>query len=111
MSPRRIRALIIVVFVGGIAGMIVGSIQDDNALAMTFGAITALCALALILISAVTGPEAFDRPVRFDESAAAELEARVATLVDDGADEATVRDLVRHSVRLGAAARGGGSSH
>ena len=46
-------------FVAGIAGMIVGSIADNNGVAITFGLITAVAAVGLILVTAVAGPEAF----------------------------------------------------
>ena len=59
MAPRTIRRLVIVVFVAGIAGMIVGSIADNNGVAITFGLITAAAAVGLILVTAVAGPEAF----------------------------------------------------
>jgi len=101
MRPRRIRAVIIAVFVGGIVGMIVGSIQDNNGTAMTFGIITAIAALGLVLITAVAGADAFARRPAFDEQAAAALEARIAALVEAGGDEDALRELVRESVRLG----------
>jgi hypothetical protein len=66
VQPRIVRRLVLVVFVGGIAGMIVGSIADNNGTAITFGLITAVAA---------------------------------------GAEEATVRDLVRDAVVLGRSAR------
>lgn len=108
MSERNVRRVVIVVFVGGIAGMIVGSIADNNGAAITFGLITAVAALGLILVTSVTvdapGQRAStDRPAAttVDESAARSVEARVESLVAGGADEAVIRDLVRDAVRLG----------
>lgn len=103
MSPRRIRTLVIVVFVGGIAGMIVGSIQDNNGTAITFGLLTAAAAVGLLLVTSVGGTDAFAKAPVFDDEAAAQLEIRIAALIAAGADEQSVRELVRESVRLGAA--------
>jgi hypothetical protein len=112
MSPRLIRRLVIVVFVAGIAGMIVGSIADNNGAAITFGLITAVAALALILVSSVAPPGAFtsrrrpmDQPsVPVDERVAADVEARIERLVAAGADETELRKLVQRAIELG---RGG----
>jgi hypothetical protein len=91
VQPRIVRRLVLLVFVGGIAGMIVGSIADNNGTAITFGLITAMAAVCLILVTSVsTATEA----VRFDEAR-----------VDAGADEDVVRDLVRDAVLLGRSAR------
>ena len=92
----------LVVFVGGIAGMIVGSIADNNGTAITFGLITAVAAVCLILVTSVSATPA---PVHFDEEQAQEMEARIQVLVDGGADEQAVRDLVRDAVVLGRSAR------
>jgi hypothetical protein len=98
-----IRRLVLVVFVGGIAGMIVGSIADNNGVAVTFGLVTAVAALCLMLVTSVTaGTEA---SVRFDEAMAESMEQRIAALVADGADETAVRDLVRDAVLLGRSAK------
>ena len=117
MAPRTVRWLVIAVFVAGIAGMIVGSIADNNGVAITFGLITAAAAVGLILVTAVAGPEAFRKGARrgtasppgpadpsgggVDEGAAALVEEQVERLLAAGADEAAVRELVRRSVTLG----------
>ena len=101
MSPRAIRRIVYVVFVAGIAGMIVGSIADNNGIAITCGLVTAAAAAALILITSVVPPDGFAPPVRFDERSAALIEERITELVDAGADEGEVRQLVRDAVRLG----------
>ncbi|MGZ4729505.1 MAG: hypothetical protein ACXWB2_17460 [Acidimicrobiales bacterium] len=118
MSPRAVRRLVLAVFVGGIGGMILGSILDSNGVAITFGLVTAAAALGLILVTMVTPPEAFQRPGgdrfpgsdpanvalsgRFerqnggeDERAGALVEEQVERLTAAGADEREVRELVR----------------
>lgn len=97
MSTRTVRVLVALVCAAGIAGMIIGSIADNNAIAMTFGLLTAAAALCLIVATAVTKPAPQD-------DAGAEVEARIARLVEQGADEAELRALVRASVQIG---RGG----
>lgn len=103
MQPRIVRRLVLVVFVGGIAGMIVGSIADNNGIAITFGLVTAVAAICLMLVTSVTAGAA--APVRFDDAAAREVEGRIQSLVDAGADEDAVRDLVRSAVLLGRSAK------
>src|SRR5690349_4047023 len=95
--------------------MIVGSILDNNGVAITFGLVTAAAALGLILVTMVVPAEAFHRPEgdRFagaddrrapadkdagsedDERAGARIEEQVDVLVAAGADEREVRELVR----------------
>jgi hypothetical protein len=109
VTPRTIRIVVGVVFVGGIAAMIVASIADSNGGALTAGLITAVAALCLILTAALTGPNASDAgdgtaTLRFDAAGAEALEERIAALVSEGADEKEVRDLVRDAVRLGRSA-------
>jgi hypothetical protein len=108
VSPRVIRRIVLAVFVGAIGGMVAGSIADNNGIAVTFGLISAVAALGLILVTSVTtGPTAptFDAPAAFDEQAAAIMETRIEDLVAAGADEATIRDLIRDAVRLGRTGR------
>lgn len=102
MDPKIVRRLVLVVFVCGIAGMIVGSIADDNAVAVTFGLLTAVAAICLMLVTSVTTRS---ESVVFDESLAEEMEARIQLLVDDGSDEERLRALVRDAVLLGRTAR------
>jgi hypothetical protein len=108
MSPRWIRRIVIVVFLAGIAGMIVGSVADNNGVAITFGLLTAAAAVGLILVSSVAPPEAFRKggstivdARRFDEATAADVEERIRILVDAGADEGALRQLVQRAVQLG----------
>ena len=98
MSPRAIRQIAVVVSLVGIAGIIYGSIADNNGLAVTAGLVTAVGALVIILVTSVAGPDRLRKdpsPVIFDEERAADVEAKVQRLVDAGADEHAVRDLVR----------------
>ena len=99
MTAQLIRRVVIATFVGGIVGMIVGSIADNNGVALTFGIITAVAALGLILVTSVTQAPATEEGV--DDAMAEALETRISALVDAGADEAEVRDLVRDAVRMG----------
>jgi len=121
VTPRTIRRLVLVVFVSGIGGMILGSILDNNGVAITFGLLTATAAVGLILVTAVASPEAFRRaggnrspgsdPVWLssrttDPDAAADtvgalIEEQVDLLVSSGADEHELRELVRRSVAFG----------
>ena len=102
MDPKLLRRIVFVVFVGGIAGMVVGSIMDNNGTAITFGIITAVAALSLILTTALIAGQPADR---FDDERAEAVEARIQQLVADGADESDLRELVRDAVVLGRAAR------
>ena len=97
MSPTVIKRLLVAVCVAGIAGMIVTSITDTPEGALTFGLITAVAAFGIILLTAVTN----GGRAATDEELGEALEDRVADLVDAGADERTVRALVRDAIRLG----------
>jgi hypothetical protein len=101
MSPEVVRRVVIAVCVAGIAGMIVSSIADNNGAALTAGLVTAVAVLCLIVTTAVTGPHG----VGIEDQLAADVEDRVAALVEDGADEQAVRALVTASVKLGRATR------
>ena len=104
MTASTVRRIVIAVSVAGIAGMIGGSIADNNALAMTFGIVAAVASLCLMVATAVTAgetkPGAPGRP-EVDEAQAATVEALVGDLVAQGADEQVVRRLVGEAVRLG----------
>ena len=107
MSPRAVRRFVIAISIFGIGGMIVGSIADNNGTALTFGLITAVAVLGLILVNAVhptTAASSDSRPPT-DAEAGREIEDRVAALVTEGADEGELRSLVRAAVQLGRSAR------
>ena len=93
MPVTWVRRIVILVFVGGIAGMIIGSIADNNGTAITFGLITAVAVVCLILVTAVTNQPA--------AASGAELEDDIQALVDAGADEAEVRALVQKAIDFG----------
>jgi hypothetical protein len=106
VSPRLVRRVVLGVFVLGIGGMIAGSIADNNGMAITFGLITAVAALGLVLVTSVSPPGSLAKPgapvtTEEDERLAADLEARIEQLVADGADEETVRKLVGRAVEMG----------
>ena len=97
MQTRLVRRIVHLVFVGGIAGMIAGSIADNNGVAITFGLVTLVAALGLILVTAVTQSE----PPADAADVAETVESQIRELIDAGADEKVLRDLVRDAVRLG----------
>jgi hypothetical protein len=99
MTPRVVRLVVMAVCVAGIAGMIAGSIADNNAVAMTFGLATAVAVLCLIVVNAVVGGPGDP------ELTARDVEYRVERLVEQGADEGELRALVRAAVKLGRAGR------
>ncbi len=114
MRTAAIRVVVIAVCVGGIAGMIVTSATNHNGAAITFGLITAVAILCQMVATTVSneaggGPRARvggprpDGDARPGEVEAAEVEDRITGLVTAGAEEAAVRDLVRHAIRLGRA--------
>jgi hypothetical protein len=101
---RIVRWVVIGVCVVGIAGMIVGSIADNNDVALTFGLITAAAVLCLMVATAVTPPTSTaiaTTTTTYDERQAARVEELVERLVADGARENAVRELVGEAVRLG----------
>ncbi len=85
----------IAVCVTGVAGMIATSVAGSNAAALTFGLITAAAVLCLMVATAVGGATAGEA------EAGARVEALMQRLVDEGANEAKVRELVGEAVRLG----------
>jgi len=106
LSPRVVRRIVLAVFVLGIAGMIVGSIADNNGTAITFGLLTAVAALGLVLVTSVSPPGSLAKPGTTvpnaaDERLAADLEDRIGALVAGGANEETLRTLVGRAVELG----------
>lgn len=99
MARRWIPRVCAAVFVGGIAGIIVASVNGNNAgVVLTIGLVVVLAAVALLTMGAVTGRGRIDA---FDDAAAEQLEAQVTALVSAGADEEQVRTLVRDAMRAG----------
>jgi len=122
MSPRILRRIVWLVFVAGIAGMIVGSIKESSGGAITAGIVTAIAAVGLILITAVAPAGSLAKPALaddadpaattgaaagavVDERLALDVEHRINELVRQGADEDDVRSLVARAVDLGRGAR------
>lgn len=106
VSPRLVRGVAIAVCVAGVAGMIGGSIADNNGIAISFGLIAAVAALVIIVVAAINptakaGRSAPTTATAVDEAEAEALEVKVQELVAAGADEVALRDLVRRAVRLG----------
>ena len=97
---RVVRWVVIGVCILGVAGIIAGSIANNNAVALTFGLITAVAVVCLMVATAVSSGTA-TRTSGFDEEQAALVEHLVDRLVADGASEDAVRQLVGEAVRLG----------
>jgi hypothetical protein len=97
VSAGALRVVLRLVAAAGIPGIIVGSIVDSIPVAMTFGAITAVAAFGLIVVTAATSGPAVDDV----DALGSGIEDRIAGLVAAGADEAQVRALAADAVRLG----------
>ena len=88
-----------IVFVASIVGLIVSSINGNNeGWVVTIGLVSAITAIVLIAVSAATSNR---RNPAFVDADAEVVELRVRALVEAGADEAAVRELVRLSLKLG----------
>ena len=94
MGATRIRALLRVVAAAGIPGIIAGSVAENDAVSITFGSVTVVAAIALILVTAATSAPTAD-------AIGAAVEGRIRGLVEAGAEESQVRALVRDAVALG----------
>ena len=53
VTTTAVRRAVIAVCVVGIAGMIAGSVADNNGMALTFGLVTAVAVLCLMVAPAV----------------------------------------------------------
>jgi len=100
MSARAVRLIVIVVCVGGIGGMIGGSIADNNAVVVTFGIITAIASLCLMVATTVTAGTV-PAPGAADGERAARVEAMIEALAASGSNEQQLRELVVEAARLG----------
>lgn len=103
MTAKAVRTIVMVVCGVGVAGMIVTTVLDHNGAALTFGLLSAVAILCLMVATAVTAhnPPSAQAPEGDVEAQGAQVEAVISSLVASGADEATVRRLVREAVRLG----------
>jgi len=100
MNPfvRFLRPACAVVFVGGIAGIIVSSINgNNNGWVLLFGMSTAAAAVILIAVTAASPRPRIDV---FDDVVAERIEQRVQALVASGADEEQARALVRDALEM-----------
>ena len=98
MSLRTLRTLCAVVFVCGIAGLIISSVAgNNNGTVLTIGLTTAVAAVALLAASTVAAREPIDA---FVEADAERLESQVQHLVTAGADETQLRSAIRDAMRL-----------
>jgi hypothetical protein len=97
VAARLITRACIAVFACGIAGLIISSIAgNNNGVVLTIGGCIVVAAIVLMTVNTVTVHEHIDV---FDDAAAEQLEAQVAQLVQQGADETDVRTLVREARR------------
>ena len=102
MSARAVRRVVVAVCVVGIAGMIAGSVADDNDVALTFGLLTAAAVACLMVATAVgAGTAGGGAGSALDEEQARRVEDLIGDLVAGGAEEARVRELAAEAVRLG----------
>lgn len=98
MSLRLIKTMCFALFLAGLPSIIVSSIRGNNeGWVVTFGMITAVAAIILIAVSAVTATRRIDV---FNDVLAERIEQRVQSLVQAGADEAEVRTLIRETIDL-----------
>ncbi len=104
MNPalKRIRILCVVVFVCGIAGLIISSIAGNNVgVVTTIGLTTSLAAIVLLTASTVANRQRIDA---FNDALAEQVEGQIGVLVASGAKEDSVRKLVRDAIDLGRSA-------
>ncbi len=98
-AVRTIRISCAVVFVLGIAGMIISSIAGNNVgVVTTIGATTAIAALVLLIATVSSSPGRLDV---FDEADAQILERQIVELVKSGTNEIALRSIVRDATKLG----------
>lgn len=86
--------------------MIVSSIADQTGAAMTFGLVTAVAILCLMVATSVTRDPAARAPLAGDaadndDGPEQRLEERIAALAAAGADETALRSLVGEAIAFG----------
>jgi dipeptide/tripeptide permease len=101
MPLSAVRYLVIGLCAVGIVGMIVASVAgNNNGWVITFGLVAVVSIVVLMAFSAASRNT--PAPASgVDESVAERVEQQIRSLVETGADETAVRDLVRDAVRLG----------
>ena len=98
LAARFLRPVCAAIFVAGIAGIIVTSINGNNAgWVLSIGMVTAIAALVLIAVTATSQRPRIDV---FDDAVAERIEQRVQLLVSQGASEEEARALVRDAVAM-----------
>lgn len=98
VAARFLRPLCAVIFVAGIAGIIVSSVNgNNNGWVLLFGMCTAVAAIVLIAVTATSPRPRIDV---FDDAVAERVEQRVQALVAQGAAEADARALVREALQM-----------
>lgn len=99
IALKRIRILTALIFVAGIAGIIVTSIvSNNNGGIISIGLVTSIAAVVLLTASTIATNKHIDA---FDDVAAEQLEQQVAALVASGANEDAVREAIRAAIDLG----------
>jgi Na+/melibiose symporter-like transporter len=97
-SLRLIRVSCINLMIAGIPALIISSIAGNNeGWVLTFGMISAVAAIIFMAVSAASSTQRLDA---FDDVVAERVEQRIRMLVDAGADETDVRNLVRDTMNL-----------
>ena len=98
-AVRTIRISCVVIFVFGIAGMIISSIAGNNVgVVTTIGVTTAVAALVLLIASVSSNTSRLDV---FDEANAQILERQIVELIKSGTDEIALRSIVRDATKFG----------
>ena len=98
-AVRTIRISCVVIFVFGIAGMIISSIAGNNVgVVTTIGLTTAVAALVLLIASVSSNTSRLEV---FDEANAQILERQIVELVKSGTDEIALRSIVRDATKFG----------
>ena len=96
---KRIRVLCALIFVAGIAGIIVTSIvSNNNGGIISIGLVTSIAAVVLLTASTIATNKRIDA---FDDVAAEQLEQQVAALIATGANEDALREAIRAAIDLG----------
>ncbi len=97
-SLKLIRVSCITFMIAGIPALIISSIAGNNeGWVLTFGMISAVAAIIFMAVSAATSTQRLDA---FDDVVAERVEQRIRMLVEAGADETDVRNLVRDTMNL-----------
>jgi hypothetical protein len=103
VSTRVIRAFILFVSAGAIAGMIISSVANNERAAISFGLVVSTGAVVLLAITAVDPA----RGAKTDHERLGEvIEDRLMGLVARGTDEVELRSLVRDAVTWGRSTSG-----